>query len=1274
MRGAYAPRPPSAGTVLAETAFRVEEFRRPVFDASLRTAQTPGSQRLQADGRLTFFSGGSAQGEAVLWQHRWSPAIDEPVPGYTFFTPTRASDLPMPPAIAHAPGQVAADGAVSGTLTLPRITRPWRIESEMRFADPNGETQTVASAITAWPTAQRIGLRWEGATASQPGRVAGVLIDEAGKPIAGRQVQMQLARAKAIEVKDAGSGESRHWQATEAERPLCTARTDASGRWSCPWPQSATPTTPQAGNTTWLVRASLTGQAASAAAQTALVVNDWQLRFQTSEDTLTVLNGPEFQPGERAQLEARPQRLPASLLLTTEREGVRSHQVLALQQMKQRIALPLTVQDAPNVHVRAQYVYPWQMQAVDQQAPADGPRPAAMRIAIPRPGVPGGPSSLYSHQATDLQVSPAGFALTLDVQPAQAQVLPGTALPVRVQARDAQGRPASGAHFTVAVVDEALLALSPNESTRVFEAMWRARANGVGARTLLGEVAVKPVAQPASDWIAPDEQAQGGAVTAEMASMAAPAPAPSSATLHGRMAKAADSAAGAAPDTPPVRKDFASLLLWQTQVRADARGQASLTVPVNDGLTRFRIVAIATQGASQFGQGQASFEVSQPLQILPGLPELVRAGDDFMQKLTLRNTEAKPLTVDLRAQAQPVASDDAPTPRAMDDAARQERGLALSRQVTLAPGSTQTVLWRLRVPDGVSRLDWQISAQAHAAKGQPTLRDAVAIQQRVVPAIAPTVRSATLLQLGSTPSQLDVAQPTGALPRVGGVRVGLAASLVDSALQETRRWMRDYPYACLEQQSSRAVVLDDRAAWDRLMAQLPKYLDGHGLARFFPEPSLPGSEMLTLQLLDLSHATGWAIPPESEARMLQAARGLLEQRIRPQDWAPRDDGSARLLAAQATLAEHGQPQLLTIPEDLSALPSQSLIDWARTLAALPPAQRPRGAAGDAAAVSSQLRSRFDVQGSVLRWRDEAATQWWWFMWSGDATAARMALLAQQLGATDALWQADAPRIVQGLVARQQRGRWYSTGANAWSAVALNQFARQREAGPVSGASVLTLGQAERAPGGRAGPASPHAVAALAAARRHAPADLATGRRRPALGHGGHGGGRAAHGAHRSRPGRQARGAPHRAAPARPLVGGRCLPRAPDRHRECAADLGRRARRPALGRHAAEPGPGPRQPAGDHRQRRWRQPQGAGLAQPPQFRGTRRRQLPRLLPLGGRRHVAARIHRAPEQRRHLHAAPHARGSPVRARGVRRNARAGHRGPALNSGVWLASRFP
>jgi hypothetical protein len=296
--------------------------------------------------------------------------------------------------------------------------------------------------------------------------------------------------------------------------------------------------------------------------------------------------------------------------------------------------------------------------------------------------------------------------------------------------------------------------------------------------------------------------------------------------------------------------------------------------------------------------------------------------------------------------------------------------------------------------------------------------------------------------------------------------------------------MRDYPYSCLEQQSARALVLDDRAAWDQLMAQLPKYLDGQGFARFFPEASLPGSEMLTLQLLDWSKATGWAIPNEPRARMLAAVKAMLAPHFAPLDWtpgtltgltarslAPRTLTQSRQLAAQATLAEHGQFVLITQPQDLAALaalPAQSLIDWARTLAAWPAAPQgglvtpgPMGVAGDAAQVSQQLRSRFDVQGTVLRWRNEADTQWWWFMWSGDSAAARMALLAQQLGGADALWQADAPRIIQGLVARQQAGRWYSTTANAWSAVALSQFAKTREAGPVSGTSLIQLGGAER---------------------------------------------------------------------------------------------------------------------------------------------------------------------------------------------------------------------
>ncbi|ARU03331.1 hypothetical protein CCO03_00270 [Comamonas serinivorans] len=1045
---------------LAQASFRVEEFRRPVFDAGLSSTATPGSRQLGLAGRLRFFSGGSAEGEPVQWQHRWSPHVMAPVDGYTFFTPTRAQDLQAPPALTSAPGKLDTQGTVAQQLALPTLGRPWRVDSEMQFADPNGETQTVASHATVWPTGQRLGLTLQAATATAPTRVAGVLVGADGQPLPEQRVRLQVSEARSRHVNAPGGGGG-YWEAQAPQRPLCDAVTDARGRWECPWPQDLRPKGYGDMGTLWLVQAQL---AATPTVQTALAVNGWQVARRQSEDELTVLNGTAFTAGEVAQVQTRARRLPASLLLTLEREGVRSHRVIALQQPEQRIEVPLAAHDAPNVHLRAQYVYPWQEPATAHRRAPDVdeddnafPQTSALRgHTTPRASDAVG---LYEQQQAELSVSPASFALQTEVKPLQDEVRPGSALPVAVQVRDAQGEPAAHARLTLAVVDEALLALQPNTTWALSEAMWRARPNQVGVRSVLPGVAVQPVAPLAPDWIAPDERPAGGRMALANKVMApAAAPAPSSVTLYGRLDEG--QAAAPADAAAPPRSEFSSLLLWQTQVQTDAQGRAQVSVPVNDSLTRFRVVALATQGADRFGEGQAHFVTTQPLQLLSGLPALVRSGDELVQKLTVRNTGRQALAVQLGAQATRVGRDDAPALRALDAAAEQERGLSLTRQLSLAPGATQTVLWRLRVPDGVSQLDWQFTATGKA--GKTVERDTLKLTQRVKPAVEPTVRAATLLQLGAQPGTLAVAQPTGALPQVGGVRVSLSASLVDSVLQETRRWMRDYPYTCLEQQSSRAVVLDDRAAWDRLMAQLPKYLDAQGLARFFPEPSLSGSEMLTLQLLDLSHATGWALPADARTHMLQAVQQLLAGHIAPQDWSPREDRRSRQLAAQATLAEHGQTvSLREVPEDLSALPAQSLIDWARTLAALPAAQRPAGPAGDPRAVSDQLRSRFDVQGSVLRWRDEVATQWWWFMWSGDGTTARMALLAQQLSGGDAQWQSDVPRIVQGLVARQSQGRWYSTSANAWASVALNRFAQQREAGPVSGTSVLTLGAQQR---------------------------------------------------------------------------------------------------------------------------------------------------------------------------------------------------------------------
>ena len=77
----------------------------------------------------------------------------------------------------------------------------------------------------------------------------------------------------------------------------------------------------------------------------------------------------------------------------------------------------------------------------------------------------------------------------------------------------------------------------------------------------------------------------------------------------------------------------------------DANGEALIEVPLNDSLTSFRLVAVADAGVQQFGTGSTSIRVTQDLQVLAGLPPLVREGDQFAAMLTLRNTTAREMKV-----------------------------------------------------------------------------------------------------------------------------------------------------------------------------------------------------------------------------------------------------------------------------------------------------------------------------------------------------------------------------------------------------------------------------------------------------------------------------------------------------------------------------------------------------------------------------------------------------------------------------------------------------
>jgi hypothetical protein len=54
------------------------------------------------------------------------------------------------------------------------------------------------------------------------------------------------------------------------------------------------------------------------------------------------------------------------------------------------------------------------------------------------------------------------------------------------------------------------------------------------------------------------------------------------------------------------------------------------------------------------------------------------------------------------------------------------------------------------------------------------------------------------------------------------------------------------------------------------------------------------------------------------------------------------------------------------------------------------------------------------------------------------------------------WREDVPRLLTGHLARQQRGHWLTTTANAWSVLALEKFAAKFESARVTGRTTASV--------------------------------------------------------------------------------------------------------------------------------------------------------------------------------------------------------------------------
>ena len=328
----------------------------------------------------------------------------------------------------------------------------------------------------------------------------------------------------------------------------------------------------------------------------------------------------------------------------------------------------------------------------------------------------------------------------------------------------------------------------------------------------------------------------------------------------------------------------------------------------------------------------------------------------------------------------------------------------------------------------------------------------------MVPAVAVETLQATLLQLDGS-LDMPVSVPADALPGRGGLKLSLVPRLAEG-LPGVRDWWRAYPYACLEQTTSKSIGMQDAALWKSTMERLPTYLDGDGLANYFPpQPgsSNTGSDALTAHLLQAAFEMkridpAFAIPAAPLGRMQDALARFIDGRIERKFWSPRSDLEVRKLAAINALALYGKahPRMLTsiqiAPNDW---PTQTVVDWLSILGHMKDVPNRSKLLEEANQI---LRARLSYQGTKVLFANENNDYWWWLMQNGDTTLARFLLVVMD----DPAWKDDMPRLASSFIGRQKSGAWTTTTANLWGALALERFSRTYESTPVTGTTEASM--------------------------------------------------------------------------------------------------------------------------------------------------------------------------------------------------------------------------
>lgn len=315
----------------------------------------------------------------------------------------------------------------------------------------------------------------------------------------------------------------------------------------------------------------------------------WQ---QENHDRVEVITDrEEYKVGDSAKILTTANIEKGIGLLTVEAEGVVYHKIFKQNASGNEINLPISDKFVPNVYVSTLII----------GAGKDVYEPPQFKMGI-----------------TNIKVDASLKKLGVTVRSNKQNYAPKEKGNLEIYVKDFKGNPLRDSEVTVALVDDALLTISPIKRANVFDYFYSVRFLSV--RTFQSLIT-------SLDRINANTEigAKGG-----------------SGSKGG--------AGGAYIDL--TRSNFAETALWLPKVKTDGNGRVVVPFTLPDSTTRWNAFVLAqSANGDKFGQTVALFTTRRDYFVDPAFPRFLRSGDRFDLAAVIHNTSKANLKLDLSVKA-----------------------------------------------------------------------------------------------------------------------------------------------------------------------------------------------------------------------------------------------------------------------------------------------------------------------------------------------------------------------------------------------------------------------------------------------------------------------------------------------------------------------------------------------------------------------------------------------------------------------------------------------